>query len=298
MPRPIKIGTRGSKLALAQAGWVADRLRDLAPRLDVELEVIDSRPRLEPGNPRLGDGIFVRQIQNALLRGEVTLGVHSLKDLPTAPVEGLAIGAIPSRADPRDCLVGSTLAGLEPGASIGTSSPRRSAQIRRLRPDLRVVTLNGNIPTRIDKMVRGECDAAMLAAAGLGRLGISADEYLPLTSVLPAPGQGALAVEMRSGETELVELLRSLHDESTAAGVRAERAILRALGGGCLLPVSALGRVVDTELHLESRVLSDDGTRQAYAQASGDPAAPEELGAEVAEELIRQGARELLESPA
>ncbi len=298
MHRRISIGTRGSKLALAQASWVADRLRAFDPDLEIDLEVIDSRPRLEPGNPRLGDGIFVKEIQKALLDGKVSLGVHSLKDLPTAPVDGLAIGAIPERADPRDCLVGSTLDDLRPEASIGTSSPRRAAQVRHLRPDLKVVRLNGNIPTRIAKVARGECDAAMLAAAGLSRLGLEADDYFPLEAVLPAPGQGALAVEMRSADTEVADLLSRLHDQPTEAAVRAERAVLRSLGGGCLLPVSALGRVTDSQLKLEARVISDDGARQVHAQATGDPSAPEQLAAGVAAELIRQGARELLESTA
>jgi hydroxymethylbilane synthase len=297
VPQRIRIGTRGSRLALAQAGWVADRLQQLDPELALDLQVIDSHPRLTPGNPRLGDGIFVKEIQRALLEREVDAGVHSLKDLPTARVDGLAIGAITSRVDPRDCLVGSRLADLPPGASIGTSSPRRAAQIRHLRPDLKVVPLNGNIPTRIEKVARGECDAAMLAAAGLSRLGLPADDYLPLSAVLPAPGQGALAIEMRSDETELSERLSSLHDEATAIAVQAERAVLSRLGGGCLLPVSAFGRVTGSRLHLEARVISEDGTRQVQAEAWGDPSAPEALAAEVAGQLVARGARELLESP-
>lgn len=296
MPLRVRIGTRGSLLALAQARWVADHLKRLSPRTDISLEIIDTHPRLAPDNPLLGDGIFVKEIQKALLNEEVTIGVHSLKDLPTAPVPGLAVGAIPPRADPRECLVGSTLANLPPGASIGTSSPRRAAQIRSLRPNLNVVPLSGNIPTRVEKVARGECAAAMLAAAGLSRLGLRADDLLPLSLVLPAPGQGALAVEMRQDETEIAELLGKIHHSPTATAVMAERAVLSGLGGGCLLPVSALGSVAGARLHLEARVISQDGTTTVSADEWGDPNEPEALAGQVAEALISRGAWEFLET--
>jgi hydroxymethylbilane synthase len=296
VPLLVRIGTRGSQLALAQARWVADHLKRLSPDIDVSMQVIDRHPRLAPDNPLIGDGIFVKEIQIALLNGEVTIGVHSLKDLPTASVQGLVIGAIPSRADPRESLVGSTLAKLPSGAAVGTSSPRRTAQLRSLRPDLNVVPLSGNIPTRIEKVARGECDAAMLAAAGLSRLGLRADDLLPLSLVLPAPGQGALVVEMRYGETELAELLRKIHHRPTAIAVQAERAVLSRLGGGCLLPISALGSVAGARLHLQARVISQDGTKVIGAEAWGDPDEPDALAGEVAENLILRGAWEVLET--
>ena len=294
----LRIGTRGSQLALAQSKWVADHLRRLAPGVEVSLVVIDSQPKATPDNPNLGDGIFVKEIQSALLHGDVTIGVHSLKDLPTAPVLGLVVGAIPTRADPRDCLVGARLAALPSGATIGTSSPRRAAQIRHLRADLVVVPMSGNIPTRLEKVSRGEYHAAMLAAAGLSRLGLRADDLLPLNSVLPAPGQGALAIEMRQGDNEMAALLAKIDHPPTGIAVRAERAVLSRLGGGCLLPVSALGSVAGARLHLQARVISQDGTRKVEAEAWGDPAEPEGVAGEVAENLILQGAWEVLETTA
>lgn len=296
MSSSIIIGTRGSELALAQSNWVAGRLRELHLDLLVGIKIIDSRPALVPGRPLEGDGIFVKQIQAALMAGEVHVGVHSLKDVPTAPVIGLRIAAIPERADPREAIVGGNLDSLAQGATVGTSSPRRSAQLRSLRPDLRVIPLTGNIPTRIDKVAKGEIAAAMLAAAGLFRLGLKADELLALNIVLPAPGQGALAIEIRSGDAATAEIVQGLHHHETAAAVRGERAILQALGGGCLLPVSALGQLVDGSLRLQGCVISADGTQSLWVERWGDPAEPSELAAEVAADLVDLGARELLES--
>lgn len=290
----LRIGTRGSKLALVQAQWVAARIQELVPDLEVRLEVIDSRPVLKPDNPTLGDGIFVKEIQNALLEGRVDAGVHSLKDLPTAPVPGLVLAAIPPRADPREALVGSTLDTLPEGARVGTSSPRRTAQLRRMRPDLEVLPLNGNLPTRIAKVRAGDYAAAMLAAAGLSRLGIQPDDLLPLSLALPAPGQGALAVEVRTDAPLVAELIAPLHDPGTAAAVDAERAVLSGLGGGCLLPVSAYGAVEDGRLRVEGRIISSDGGVEIRHSAAGNPADHLELAGEVARTLIDQGARELL----
>lgn len=290
----LRIGTRGSKLALVQSRWVAEQLEALVPDLEVHLEVIDSRPVLKSDNPTLGDGIFVKEIQLALLDGKVDAGVHSLKDLPTAPVEGLTVAAIPPRADPREALVGNTLDGLPQGARVGTSSPRRTAQLRHLRPDLEVAPLAGNIPTRIKKVALGEYHAAMLAAAGLQRLGVEATELLAIGRVLPAPGQGALAVEVRSDAPLVAELIGQLHEASTATAVEAERAVLSSLGGGCLLPVSAYGLVEDDVLTLEARVISSDGGVEIRHSVRGAPADRLEMAAEVARNLVEQGARELL----
>lgn len=290
----LRIGTRGSRLALVQARWVADQLQALSPDLGVVLEVIDSKPVLKPGNPNLGDGIFVKEIQNALLDGKVDVGVHSLKDLPTAPVEGLRVAAIPLRADAREALVGSTLDALPREARVGTSSPRRTAQLRHMRPDLQVIPLNGNIPTRIEKVARGDYDAAMLAAAGLQRLGITPDYVIPIHLALPAPGQGALAIEVRSDAPLVAELVGQMHHRATADEVEAERAVLSSLGGGCMLPVSAYGLSDAEVLVLEARVISSDGGVEIKYIARGPAADRLNLADEVARNLTEQGARELL----
>lgn len=290
----LRIGTRGSKLALVQARWVAGQLEALAPDLLVDIVIIDSKPVLKPGNPELGDGIFVKEIQNALLDGKVDVGVHSLKDLPTAPVEGLKVAAIPLRADAREALVGSTLDALPRGARVGTSSPRRTAQLHHLRPDLTVVPMNGNLPTRIAKVASGEYAAAMLAAAGLQRLGIEPDELIPIHLALPAPGQGALAIEVRSDAPLVAELVAQMHHQATADEVEAERAVLSNLGGGCMLPVSAYGLSDGTVLVLEARVISSDGGVEIRHIARGAAADRLEMAEEVARNLIEQGARELL----
>jgi hydroxymethylbilane synthase len=287
----IRVGTRGSKLAVAQTGWVIDRLRELAPEVDFTFQIIDARPHGRP----LGDGIFVKQIEEALLDGAVDIGVHSLKDLPTAPVDGLLLAAIPARVDAREALVGSRLADLRRGATAGTSSPRRTAQLKKLRPDLVIRPLTGNIPTRIRKVKQGEYDAAMLAAAGLVRLGLAADQILPFEAALPAPGQGALAIEVRAGDRWTEELASQINDPATRASVEAERGVLAELGGGCLLPVSALGQVDGTALRLEASVISIDGTIEIRRSATGEADNAAALAAKVAGMLIDEGAEELLQ---
>lgn len=285
----LKAGTRGSRLALAQTTWVIEQLARHAG-LEVEPQVIEMKNDHEP----LGDGIFVKDIQRALLEGDVDLGVHSLKDLPTTPVAGLLIAAIPLRADPREALVGATLESLPEAARVGTSSPRRKAQLLNLRPDLRVDAINGNVDTRIRKVEAGDYDAVMLAAAGLERLGLKADEFLPIDCVLPAPGQGALAVEVRAVNGDLAELVSCIHDSQTRNCVAAERVVLSELGGGCLLPVAAYGRVENGKLVLDATVISADGKARITEHAEGDPAKYLALGRQVARGLIKQGARELL----
>ncbi len=290
------VGTRGSQLALAQARWVIEQLRANTKRGGFITRTIDSRPKPGPNDPALGDGIFVRQIQKALLQEKVDIGVHSLKDLPTAGMPGLTIAAIPRRADAREALVGGTLESLHEGARVGTSSPRRIAQLRRLRPDLDVVPLRGNIPTRIRKVRTGEYAAAMLAAAGLERLGISADEVLDFGQALPAPGQGALAVEIRELDPAIGELVSTIQDRATLLAVVAERAVLRELGGGCLVPISAYGLVEGETLTLEASVTSTDGKTEVRHRAQGAASDPMEVAAKVAQALIDGGSQELLEA--
>ena len=288
-----RVGTRGSSLARAQSAWVIERLRALAPDRDWEPVVVTTTGDTSAAAPR-GSGVFVKELQMALLDETIDVAVHSLKDLPTDPVPGLTIAAIPERADPREALVGAQLGGLGAGARVGTGSPRRSAQLRRLRPDLEVTPIRGNVPTRIDKVHAGELDAVMLAAAGLGRLGIAADWLFDPEVVLPAPGQGALGIEAREGDVD-AGLLAALDDPATRAAVLAERAVLAELGGGCMLPVAAYGRLRSGTLLVEGSVTSPDGARQAWARAEGDPASPADLGARVAKELVVLGALEILD---
>jgi hydroxymethylbilane synthase len=287
------VGTRGSRLARAQTAWVIERLRAAIPDRRW-LEVLISTTGDQNGAVALGTGVFVKEIEQALLDGAVDVAVHSLKDLPTDPTPGLTIAAIPQRADPRDCLVGGRLEDLPDGARVGTGSPRRAAQLRRLRPGLQIVAIRGNVPTRVDKVRSGQVEAVMVAAAGLGRLGMPADFFFDPEVLLPAPGQGALAIEAREGD-DLASLIAAAIDHPpTRSAASAERAVLAALGGGCMLPVATYARDEGGVLVVEAAVTSDDGTRQVRARASGDPAEAAALGASVAERLADLGAMDLL----
>ncbi|MDQ4149158.1 MAG: hydroxymethylbilane synthase [Actinomycetota bacterium] len=280
-------------LALAQTEWVIERLRSLPGAAGFLTMTIDAKPPRHRQSPSLGDGIFVREIQKALMQQKVDIGVHSLKDLPTAGMPGLTIAAIPRRADPREAIIGGTLETLPEGARVGTSSPRRAAQLRRLRPDFQVIPLRGNIPTRIEKVRQGQYDGAMLAAAGLERLGITADEVLDPSMALPAPGQGALAVEIREIDRDVGELVSKIQDRETLVAVVAERAVLGNLGGGCLVPISAYAQVTGGRLVLEASVTSEDGSAEVRYRAEGAPDDPVGLAAEVAQALVDQGSRDL-----
>ncbi len=296
------MGTRGSLLARAQALWVAAQIRELFPGLEVELVTITTRGDLNPTVPlpRLGEkGAFTQELEKALREGEIDLAVHSLKDLPVQLAPGLLLGAVPVREDPRDVLVsrdGRGLADLAPGARLGTCSLRRSAQLRRLRPDLTFADLRGNVDTRLRKLRQGLVDALVLAAAGLVRLGKEPPGlfFLPPEVCLPAPGQGALGVEARAGGGFLEEVCRSLDDPAARAAVTAERSFLAALGGGCQVPVGALASLEAGRLRLRGRVLSRDGSRLVEGEAWGDPEKPRELGEELARELLARGAEEIL----
>lgn len=290
---PIRVGTRGSRLALIQSRWVIERLGTAIPEIEISPMVIETTGDRSAKAPR-GDGVFVKEIQRALLEGEIDLAVHSLKDLPTEPIEGVRIAAIPARANPRDALVGARLADLRDGARVGTGSPRRSAQLRRLRPTVEVVPIRGNLPTRVQKARSGEVAAVMLAVAGLARLGVEPDEIFDVSDVLPAPGQGALAVEVRAEDQEMARLAGRLDDPETRCSVVAERAVLREMGGGCLLPVGAFARLEGGTLVVDAGVVSADGTREARARGQGDPSRPEEVAKRVAFDLVGAGALGLL----
>ena len=290
----MKLGTRGSQLARWQAEWVRDRLA--AQGVAAKIVVIKTRGDAEVDRPLHeleGKGFFTKEIEEALLDGRIDVAVHSLKDLPTTLPAGLALGAIPARHDPREALVnGRSLSDLPAGARVGTSSLRRIAQVRFLRPDLEVVPLRGNVPTRVRKVETHDgLDAALLAIAGLERLGLGGKgSVIDPLDVMPAPGQGALGIEIRADDAATRTALQPLHDPVSAVAVSAERALLAALGGGCQAPVAAW--VDSTRLY--GRVTERDGASQLTASAPIDPSVPERAGEAVARLLEGEGAASLL----
>lgn len=306
----LRVGTRRSLLATTQSELVAAMIRDRLGRETELVEITTAGDRTQAaGTPLTGTttGVFVSALRDALLAGEVDVAVHSLKDLPTYPADGIALAAVPLREDPRDVVVardGLTLGELPAGSVVGTGSPRRRAQLQALGLGLAVVGIRGNVDTRIGKVRSGECDAVVLARAGLARIDRldEATEVLDPLQVLPAPGQGALAVECRADDTDLLAALAALDDAGTHAAVVAERAALATLEGGCTAPIGALAEVVEgeegPELWLRAVALSDDGAlavrRSASAALTGDPlAAAADLGARLAREMLDDGAGQL-----
>lgn len=301
----LRLGTRASALASTQSQLVADAITERTGRA-VELVPVrttgdvDSAPLASFG----GTGVFVNALRDALLAGEVDLAVHSLKDLPTAPADGITLAAVPAREDPRDVVVardGLTLGELPPGATVGTGSPRRVAQLEALGLGIELVGVRGNVDTRIGKVRSGELDAVVLARAGLARLGRldEVTEVLDPIQVLPAPGQGALAVECRSADTDLVALLAgALDDPHTRAAVECERVVLAELEAGCSAPVGALADVVEgeqeEELWIRAVALSLDGALAVRRSASGPADDPTGLGRKLAAEMVADGAHELI----
>lgn len=291
----IVLGTRGSTLARAQSGMVADLLR--ARGHDVRLSILHTRGDREQERtvPELGGkGLFTAELEEALREGSIDAAVHSLKDLPTEAAPRLVVAAVPRREDPRDALLSreaKKLADLPRGARVGTASLRRRALLLHARPDLEVVPLRGNVDTRIARVAGGEVEAAVLAAAGLKRIG-RADAIVELLDFLPAPAQGALAIQAREDRREIVGALRALHDPATDACVRAERELLRILEGGCSVPVGALAEPRGGNLRLRGLVAATDGGR--VLRAESEAADPLALGAAVAKALLDQGAAALL----
>jgi hydroxymethylbilane synthase len=296
----MKLGTRGSQLARWQAEWVEGRLA--AQHVRAEIVVIKTRGDAEVDRPLHeleGKGFFTKEIEDALLDGRIDVAVHSLKDLPTTLPAGLAIGAIPERHDPREALVnGTSLRDLKAGARVGTSSLRRIAQVKFLRPDVDVVPLRGNVPTRVRKVETHDgLDAALLAIAGLERLGLgSKGSVIDPFDVMPAPGQGALGLEIRADDKATRKTLEPLHDRTSAWAVAAERALLAALGGGCQAPVAAWVEMRDagSEMRLYGRVTETNGAVQLTASADLDPKRPEAGGEAVARLLESEGVASLL----
>jgi len=297
----IRIGTRGSALALAQSNWVKARLLQHQPELKVELRIIKtSGDRLidTPIQNLGGKGVFTKEIEEALLRDEIDLAVHSMKDLPPQLPAGLVIAAMPEREDPRDVLVTREkrpFADLPSGTTIGTGSLRRQAQLLHNRGDLSLVPIRGNVDTRLRKLDEGQVDGLVMAAAGLNRIG-GADrigEYLADEVCLSAVAQGALGIESQK-DSSVREHLRFLHDPATCSEVAAERALLDRLGGDCYVPIGARGRLAGSHLRLVGIVASPDGSRLCRSEMSGHADAAAELGRRLAEELLKQGAAELL----
>ena len=302
----LRLGTRASALATTQSGLVADLVRD---RLGREVELVEVTTEGDVNQAPLatlgGTGVFVSALREALLRGDVDLAVHSLKDLPTYPADGIALAAVPLREDPRDAVVardGLTLGELPVGSRVGTGSPRRVAQLEALGLGLVVTGVRGNVDTRIRKVASGELDAVLLARAGLARLGrvAEATEVLDPLQMLPAPGQGALAVECRSDDTDLVEALAALDDAPTRMAVTAERAVLATLEAGCSAPLGALAEVVEgedgEELWIRAVALSMDGALDVRRSATGPLTDATRLGRDLAEEMLAEGAADLMEA--
>ncbi|GIH22438.1 porphobilinogen deaminase 1 [Acrocarpospora phusangensis] len=294
----LRLGTRKSLMATTQSQQVADRLSELTGR-DVELVGITTLGDVSKAQLSQlgGTGVFVSELRTHLIDGSIDFAVHSLKDLPTAVDPQITIAAIPPRDDPRDALVGGVkLADLAPGSRIGTGSPRRIAQLRVLRDDLEYVPIRGNADTRIGKVAAGELDGVVLAAAGLARLGRDGEiaQLFEPDEMLPAPGQGALAVECLTGRPDLADLLSVLDDGRTRAAVSAERAVLSALEAGCSAPVGAYAVVDGNTLNLTATVVAIDGTGAVRKSASGPRTAAMDLGRELAAAMIAQGAGTLM----
>jgi hydroxymethylbilane synthase len=292
---PLRLGTRRSALALAQSGMIARRVAQVTGRA---VELVEISTYGDVSTEQLaqigGTGVFVSALRDALSAGVIDFAVHSLKDLPTQAPDGLDLVAVPEREDARDALVardGVKFADLPPGASIGTGSPRRAAQVRMMREDVRVVPIRGNVDTRINLVTSGTVDAVVLALAGLSRLGRAGEvtECFDPSVMLPAPGQGALAIECRSGDA-LGELLARLDDDPTRVAVRAERALLAGLEAGCSAPVGGYATVTDGALHLTGIVADTTSPRSIRMSTTGPQDQAEQLGHDLAARLLAQGA--------
>jgi hydroxymethylbilane synthase len=300
--RRLRIGTRGSALALWQAEWVKAQLLAAHEELAVELLVIKTTgdkildvPLAKVG----GKGLFVKEIEEALLDGRADLAVHSVKDMPAELPEGLHLAVMPSREDPRDALISRNGAGLQAlphGARVGTSSLRRAAQLLHLRPDLRIETLRGNVDTRLRKLESEGFDAIVLAAAGLKRMELShvVSEYLEPERILPAVGQGALGIETRTGDGFTNEMVASLAHQQTMTIVRAERAFLKRLEGGCQVPIGAHATMEGETLILTGMVADLEGVRLIRKELRGDAHQPEIVGERLAEVILESGGAEIL----
>lgn len=294
----LVIGSRGSKLALWQAHWVKARLEELGAECRIEIIHTTGDKITDVALSKVGTkGLFTKEIEEALLAGTIDLAVHSLKDMPTEVPAGLTLAAMPVREDPRDAIVGRKISELPTGARVGTSSLRRSAQIRALRPDLQIENIRGNVDTRLRKLDEGLYDAILLASAGLRRLGWEdrIAEVLEPDVMCPAVGQGALTIETRDDGGTGFEICRRLDNETTRIAVTAERAVLASLGGGCQVPIGAHA-VVNGDVSLRGIVVSPDGTSIVRASMNGSPGDAERLGRALGEQLLAEGGRTILDA--
>lgn len=302
LKKNLVIGTRGSKLALWQANHIAESIRTRYPSVEVTIiRIVTTGDRIldVPLAKIGGKGLFTKELENAMLQGEIDLAVHSLKDMPTELPPGLTLAAVTRRADPGDALISprfSTLDELPLGARVGTSSLRRRAQLLNYRPDLLISDLRGNLDTRLNKVRTKELDAIILAVAGLKRLGWEQEisQVLPYSICLPAVGQGALAIEARQDAAEVLEMLSFLNDQETRAAVFAERSFLRVIEGGCQVPVGVYGEISGQRLKLSALIASIDGQTMIKDQVCGDAADGEALGDKLAERMLAAGGREIL----
>ena len=302
MSEGIRIGTRASLLALWQANWVKSRLEELHPGIEVVLVHIKTEgDRIEvPLFQMGGKGLFVKDIEEALLRGEVDLAVHSAKDLPAVIPEELTLTSFPAREDPRDALLsrnGTLWRDFPRGGKIGTSSPRRKAQLLHLRADLQIVPLRGNLDTRIKKLTTDSLDGVILASAGLRRMGweSKASDYFDPEVMVPAIGQGILAIETHEKNSRVRELVGDLNHFPTALELEAERAFLKKLGGGCQIPIAGLARIRGDQIHLIGLIASSEGERIVRGEKVGTIEGAENLGRQLAQELLAKGGAEILQ---
>ena len=301
MRNSLTIGTRGSQLALWQSQFVKNQLERHFSDIEVHLKVIKTTGDTIQNRSLvgLGKGVFTKEIENALLIDDIDLAVHSLKDLPTELPAGLCIAAIPAREDPRDVLItatGCSLESLPEAAKIGTTSPRRKAQLLYIRPDVQVVDVRGNVDTRLRKLHETDLDGIILAAAGIKRL-LNPEiitQFFDTEQMVPAVGQGALAIETREGDSRVAKLITPLNDHRAAAEITAERALLENLGGGCQVPIGAYAEYINAELSLVGAVCHPEGSRRIIERATGTPDTAKHLGEVVAEKLKNSGATELL----
>lgn len=300
----INIGTRGSKLALWQANWVKSAIEEQHPQVDVELVIIKTKgdkildaPLAKVG----GKGLFVKEIEEAILSGRVDLAVHSMKDMPAEIPDGLSIGAIPEREMPADVLISRsnrTLAALPQKAKVGTSSLRRGAQILHARPDIRIETLRGNVDTRLKKLDTQDLDAIVLAAAGVKRMALEdrITEYLDESVMLPAVGQGALCIEIRKNDPDIEPLIAPMNHRESALAVKGERAFLHRLEGGCQVPIAAHGKMIGDRYVLTGLVASLDGAEVIRETISGELTDAEKIGVELGNRLLSKGADRILKT--
>ena len=299
-PAKLRIGSRGSQLALWQANHISALLRERGHEIEIEIIHTTGDKITDVALAKVGTkGMFTKEIEEALAAGKVDLAVHSLKDLPTELPKGFEIAAITERQDPRDAFCSKNYAGIKDlpkGARVGTSSLRRQAQLKAIRPDLDIHPLRGNVDTRLRKLEQGEYDAIILASAGLKRLGKTEliKQIIPAEIMCPAAGQGALGIEIREGDTKSRELLAFLNDTEARAATTCERALLNSLGGGCQVPIGAFAEVRGGKLHLDSIVADPDGTKVLRDSRDGDD--PERLGNDAGASLLKRGGDAILES--